>query len=143
MSDFSGNADADTEVDGVGMDGTSHNCKKRPHRFNKILTITCKWDTSCRCKNWVFCCCPADKAAVGRRLPPAIVRRLVRPEDALPRGLFAPAPQECAKPKALMVALDGINGKFGRGAGCGLEDAPGRQVSLLRDGMDSIPIVRA
>ena len=79
-----------------------------------------------------------------------IMLDLVRPED-IPRDLFSLPADSGGRPTALMAAVDGINGKMGKGAvGFGLvpQDAPwqmrcSNRTPSYTTNWDDLPVVRA
>lgn len=79
-----------------------------------------------------------------------ILLDLLRPE-AVPRDLFSPPPRAEARARALMAAMDGLNGKMGKGAvGFGMiaKDAPwrmrcGNRSPSYTTCWDDLPVVTA
>jgi DNA polymerase V len=79
-----------------------------------------------------------------------ILLDLVRPED-VPRDLFAPDEPDAGKPKALMAAVDAVNGRMGKGSvsfgltepGQGWETRCSNRSPSWTTRWDEIPVVKA
>ncbi|RAU20739.1 DNA repair nucleotidyltransferase [Paramagnetospirillum kuznetsovii] len=86
----------------------------------------------------------------GYKKAGVILLDLVRPED-IPRDLFSPAIEDNGRPAALMVAMDAVNARMGKGAvgfGLAAEDAPWRMQCGNRSpswttSWDDIPTAKA